>query len=142
MNTDKLFATTLQKTHVWLEEIMSRLGWEDPHRAWSALRAVLHALRDRLTVEDAAALGAQLPMLVRGAYYEGWSPSHKPERIRHEQEFLDRVADELQGYQDQVDLEEMTRVVFDVLTEHVSFGEAEHLFKILPKRIGQLLSVY
>lgn len=142
MNTDKLFATTLQKTHVWLQEIMSRLGWDDPHRAWSALRAVLHTLRDRLTVEDAAALGAQLPMLVRGAYYEGWNPSHKPERIRHEQDFLDRIADELKGYDEKVDLEEVTRVVFDVLTEHVSMGEAEHLCAILPKRIGQLLSVY
>jgi uncharacterized protein (DUF2267 family) len=31
---------------------------------------VLHALRDRLTVEEASDLAAQLPMLIRGLYYE------------------------------------------------------------------------
>ncbi|HEY5940705.1 MAG TPA: non-homologous end-joining DNA ligase [Gemmatimonadales bacterium] len=32
-------------------------------------------LRDRLTVEETAHPGAQLPMLIRGSYYAGWEPS-------------------------------------------------------------------
>jgi len=42
----------------------------DERRAYNALRAVLHALRDRLTTEEIAQFGAQLPTFVRGVYYE------------------------------------------------------------------------
>src|SRR3972149_5548702 len=63
-----VFEGTLQKTQVWLNDLMFELDWEDrPQKAYLALRTVLHALRDRLTVEEAVQLGAQLPMLVRGA---------------------------------------------------------------------------
>ncbi|HEY7713558.1 MAG TPA: DUF2267 domain-containing protein, partial [Candidatus Binatia bacterium] len=61
-----VFEGTLQKTQIWLNDIMTELDWHDqPHKAYLALRTVLHALRDRLTVEEAVQLGAQLPMLVR-----------------------------------------------------------------------------
>ena len=63
------FDSTLQTTNIWLNEIQEHLGWgEDHQRAYHALRAVLHALRDRLPVDHAAALAAQLPMLIRGFY--------------------------------------------------------------------------
>ncbi len=137
------FETTVHKTNEWLSSIMRRLGWDDRHRAWAALRAVLHVLRDRLTIEEAVALGAQLPLLVRGAYYEGWSPSAKPERIRHASELVERVADQMRGYREVAgDMEEVTRVVLDTLTEHVSVGEADHLARILPKEISELLVAY
>ena len=70
----EVFDTTIQKTQVWLNDLMSELDWEDkPHKAYMALRTVLHALRDRLMVVVAVQLGAQLPMLIRGFYYEGWT---------------------------------------------------------------------
>ena len=69
-STYDIFDGTLQKTQIWLNELMTALDWENhPHKAYLALRTVLHALRDRLTVEEAVQLGAQLPMLVRGFYY-------------------------------------------------------------------------
>jgi uncharacterized protein (DUF2267 family) len=52
------FDNTLQKTQIWLNDIMEALGWQDRHRAYLALRGTLQALRDRLTVEEAAHLGA------------------------------------------------------------------------------------
>lgn len=73
----EIFGNTLQKTHLWLDDLMAELGWQDRHKAYLALRAVLHTLRDRLTVEEAAHLGAQLPMLIRGFYYEGWDPKRQ-----------------------------------------------------------------
>jgi uncharacterized protein (DUF2267 family) len=73
-----VFDTTLQKTNHWLKELMRLLDWNDRQKAYLALRATLHALRDRLPLEETAQLGAQLPMLVRGFYYEGWDPGDKP----------------------------------------------------------------
>jgi uncharacterized protein (DUF2267 family) len=69
---------TIQETNIWLKELAERLHLQDRHHAYAALRAVLHALRDRLTPETAVHLGAQLPMLVRGLYYEGWHMGGKP----------------------------------------------------------------
>lgn len=59
--------------------------------AYHALRGVLFTLRDRPTPDEAAHLAAQLPLLVRGIYYEGYQPSNKPERYRDKDEWLRRV---------------------------------------------------
>lgn len=67
----EVFDATTQKTNEWLDEIMFELALEERHTAYAALRGTLHALRDRLPLEETAHLGAQLPMLVRGFYYEG-----------------------------------------------------------------------
>ena len=55
-------------------------------------RPVLHTLRDRLTVEEAAHLSAQLPLLIRVIYFEGWHPAHKPTKERFKEQFLDQIA--------------------------------------------------
>ena len=39
----------------------AQLGWENKHRSYRLLRTVLQAMRDWLTVDDAAGFGAQLP---------------------------------------------------------------------------------
>ena len=76
----EVFDKTVQTTNAWLKEIMEATGL-DRRRAYRVLAAVLHALRDRLTVDEVAQLGAQLPILVRGLYYDQWHhPSGKPER--------------------------------------------------------------
>ena len=92
MSTTSLdvFDRTLQKTNMWLNQIMEIMGWEDRHAAYTALRAILHALRDRLTVQEAAQHAAQLPMLIRGIDYEGWNPAHTPAPERHLDQFLAR----------------------------------------------------
>jgi len=71
---------------------MQELQSEDRQLAYAALRATLHALRDRLTVEEAVQFGAQLPMLLRGMYYEGWTPSGKPLQEDRE-EFLAHIQE-------------------------------------------------
>jgi uncharacterized protein (DUF2267 family) len=131
------FDATVQKTNRWLKELMQELGWEDRHRAYSALRAALHALRDRLTVEEVAELGAQLPMLVRGFYYEGWDPTGKPLRVRTREAFLARVAQEFRA-DERVDPEQVTRAVFTVLSNRISEGEIEDVKHVLPAEIRAL----
>jgi uncharacterized protein (DUF2267 family) len=113
------------------------MGWLNRQRAYHALRAVLHALRDRLTVEGAAALGAQLPMLVRGFYYEGWHPHGKPLRKRHKDDFLAQVARDFRNDSD-VNPEQIVQAVLAVLAEHVTAGEIESIKRSLPWEIRSL----
>ncbi len=131
------FENTLQTTNIWLHDIGERLGWDDPQRAYHALRAVLHALRDRLTVDQAAALAAQLPMLVRGIYFEGWHPHGKPLKERHREEFLSHVA---MAFRDDpyVDAEQVTRAVFAVLRHHVTGGEIDSVLRSMPLELRSL----
>ena len=135
------FAKTVQKTQEWLAELGADLGWEDRHQTYIALRAVLHALRDRLTVNEAVELGAQLPMLVRGFYYEGWRPVGKPVKERTREEFLGHVSDELPPRLE-VDPAVVTEAVFRLLDRRVSDGEVEDVKGILPKAVRELWPEY
>jgi uncharacterized protein (DUF2267 family) len=131
-----VFDETLHKTNAWLKEIMEVLG-PDRHRAYQALRAVLHCLRDRLTIDEAAHLGDQLPMLVRGIYFEGWHPAGKPEKIRGRDEFLHRIAERL-AHTRPISPDDAARAVFQVLETHVDSGEIRQVMQALPQDIRAL----
>lgn len=133
-----VFDRTLHKTNVWLKEIMAELGTEDRHRAYTALRATLQSLRDRLTVEEAAELGAQLPLLVRGIYYEAWNPAGKPLKERHREDFLARVGSHFTDQAVPLDPEIAARAVFKVMSNHVSHGEIEDVKHLLPEELREL----
>ena len=128
--------TTIQKTHEWLNDIMIAIGTNDAHLAYGALRAVLHALRDRLTVDEAVQLGAQLPMLVRGLYYEGWCPRGKPAKT-HKAEFLDAIRHQFPG-PDRLHPKCSARAVLKVVSRHVSAGEVGDVKAILPAELRDL----
>jgi uncharacterized protein (DUF2267 family) len=132
-----VFDRTIHKTNNWLNELMEILGWHDRHKAYLALRVTLHALRGRLTVEEGAQLGAQLPMLIRGFYYEGWDPTGKPLKVRHKEEFLARVEEQFSG-DDQVDAEQVARAVFTLLSNRVTEGEIEDVKHVLPAELREL----
>src|SRR5918996_222921 len=121
-----VFDTTVQKTNNWLNELMQVLSWPDKHKVYLALRATLHALRDRLTVEEVAHLGAQLPMLVRGFYYEGWDPTGKPLKERHKEEFCAHVKEYFQKEED-IDAERIVRGVFKMLSRRITEEEIEDI---------------
>ncbi|HWP59802.1 MAG TPA: DUF2267 domain-containing protein [Candidatus Acidoferrales bacterium] len=133
----EIFRNTLQKTHEWLVELMRDLRWDDEHKAYLALRAVLQALRDRLTVEEAAQLGAQLPMLVRGFYFEGWDPTGKPMKERHQEEFLAHIKAHFRN-DEAVVPERVARAVFKLLTKHISEGEIKDVKHTLPAELRAL----
>jgi uncharacterized protein (DUF2267 family) len=131
------FDSTVQTTNAWLRELMAEMGTQDRHRAYHALRAVLHALRDRLPIEEVAALGAQLPMLVRGFYYDGWRPAGKPVKEHKKGAFVTHIAEAFRDSPD-VDPEEVTRAVFRVLSHHVTAGEIEDVKHLLPGEVRSL----
>jgi uncharacterized protein (DUF2267 family) len=132
-----VFDRTVHKTNSWLKEIMQELNCEDRHKAYLALRVTLHALRDRITIEQVAELAAQLPMLIRGFYYERWDPTAKPLRLRTKEEFLARIQEELRT-DFEIDPERIARTVFGVLERRVAEGEIEDVEHMLPKKIREL----
>lgn len=131
------FDSTLQTTNVWLHEVLEQLGWHERHRAYHALKAVLHALRDQLSVDQAVALAAQFPMLVRGFYYEGWKPHEKPFKERNKETFVATIAAANQEER-HVDPTRLARAVFHVLSKHVSPGEIESVKHDLPTDLRSL----
>jgi uncharacterized protein (DUF2267 family) len=132
------FESTIHSTHAWLNGIMERLALKERQEAYHDLRAVLHVLRDRLSVDQAAALGSQLPMLIRGIFFEGWQPQGKPLKVRRKEEFLEPIAAAIPA--EGPDAESVTRAVFDVLSEHVSEGEIRHIKLSLPETIRSLFA--
>jgi uncharacterized protein (DUF2267 family) len=133
----EVFDTTVHKTNSWLKDVMQEIHRDDRRKAYDALRATLHALRDRLTVEEVAQLGAQLPMLIRGFYYEGWDPTRKPVKLRDREEFLSLIDREFRA-DDTLNPELIARAVFKVLSDRVTAGEIEDVKHVLPKEIRSL----
>lgn len=128
---------SIHTANAWLKELAGELGWEDRERAYRALRSVLHALRNRLTVDEAADLGAQLPLLIRGLYYEGWDPSSTPVRERNKEVFLGHIAAD---FRDDPNIypEGIAWAVFKLLERHVSPGEVKDVLHVLPREIRAL----
>lgn len=135
--TASLFDETIQLTNIWLNELSAALDWDDRHRAYRLLRATLHALRDRLPVNEAVDLGAQLPMLVRGLYFEGWHPANKPVKERSREQFLEHIEDAFKTDPNE-DNAQVVRAVFGLLANHVSEGEIEQVKHALPQDIREL----
>ena len=128
---------TVQETNVWLKAVDEQLVLENRHHAYNALRAVLHALRDRLQPEAAVKLGAQLPIMVRGIYYEGWHMAATPTKERHLEEFAAHILRELPP-QFPIDPLRAARGVYEVLWERLSSGEFEKLMAHLPASLRNL----
>ena len=135
-----VFQNTLTKSDQWLTEITNLLDWNDKSKAWKALRAVLHTLRDRLTVEESTDLASQLPMLIRGMYFEGWNPSKKPVRMKKYQEFVDAVTEGFTDidFGDNLEPDDIPRAVLKVLSSHVSAGEIKDVIQSLSEELRAL----
>jgi uncharacterized protein (DUF2267 family) len=109
------------------------LGWENRHRSYQALRAVLQTLRDHLPPHEAVQLGAQLPMLVRGFYFEGWRLPPRPSRDHSAENFLAEVGRHFSTENEEVDVEVVVRTVFRVMSDHIPGGEIDGIINVLPK---------
>ena len=133
----EIFDTTIQETNHWLKLMMEELGTTNRRQAFGALRAGLHVLRDRIGPANAVHLGAQLPMLLRGAYYESWRISETPTHERHIEDYLDRVDASLPSNTG-IDGYEVARAAFSVLSRCLDHGEVEKVVRLLPAEVRAL----
>ena len=131
----EVLETTVQKTHQWIDSLADAAHL-DRHTAYQALRAVLQTLRDRLPAPEAAHFAAQLPMLVRGIFYEGYRPTAVPESLSRQQ-FLDRIAEKIVSER-LTDPVEAASQVFALLERFLGYGELEKIGLVLPVELRSL----
>jgi uncharacterized protein (DUF2267 family) len=132
-----VFDKTVHETNGWLASLAEKLGAGERELAFKVLRATLHALRDQLPPDSAAHLADQLPILLRGVYYEGWHPGATPARLRHKEALLQRVRAELPPGVD-LPVEGMVQAVFAVIWEKVEPGEVAKLTRMTPAELRDL----
>lgn len=130
-----VFDKTLHKTHILLADLEKELGI-GKQSAWHLLTATLRTVRDRLPADLSAHLAAQLPLLLRGAYYEQYEPAKQPEPLRSQEEFLEHVR-ATPGLTDPVDARTVAAVL-QVVTRHVDSGVVDKIKLALPDEVGSL----
>lgn len=125
-----------QQAQHWINELATELGWNE-RRAYHLLRAVLTAVRDWLSPEEAADLSAQLPTLIRGIYFEGWNPLLSPVSERTKRDFVIRVERDL-GHDTNVDFDVAIGAAFRLLDRHISRGESLQVRSSMKKSLREL----
>ena len=138
MGSVEAIERSVHKTNAWLTDLSADLGIEDRQEAWRILRAFLQLLRDRITIDEAAQLAAQLPHVLRGVFYEGFDPGRTPEKQLDRDAFLTRFA-ERAGLAGPTEASLAAEAAMRVLRRHVSSGEVDEVLAQLPEPIRAVL---
>jgi uncharacterized protein (DUF2267 family) len=136
--------SSLQKTNEWVRDVAAELGDDNRHHAYAALRATLHTLRDRLSVEQSAHFSAQLPLVLRGAYFEGWKSGEASRRVRTQEDFVENVRREMRDvtplYRERCEQAVIASLV--VIARHIDLGTSAKLHESLPRGLRELWPAY
>lgn len=128
----------------FIYEVMEALNTTNGPKAGRITRAVLHAIRDRIPPIDAIQLGQQLPMAIKGIYFDQYSITGKPVVIRNKKRFLNFIKDHdgVSANRDFLSYEEVVdalQAVFLVLENHISPGQVHQLRNLLHREIIELI---
>jgi uncharacterized protein (DUF2267 family) len=141
MNFEKYAATG----NAFVNEVADALHMpDDRDRAGRILRAVLHALRARLTMVESFHLLAQLPMVLKGVYVDGWNPTTpQDKRIKTVEDLVDQVmlldgTNALRDFPNVQQAERAIAAVLGVLKRHISVGEVDSIEQGLPHALKRL----
>jgi uncharacterized protein (DUF2267 family) len=137
MSDVRAITRSVHTAEEWINELSQDLDTEQAH-AYTILKAFMHTLRDRLPTNESAQLASQLPVLLRGSYYEGWRPSQTPKKYHQPEEFLERVAREARLPSPTV-AAQATQASMRLMKHHVSAGELADVIAVLPEPINQML---
>ena len=124
-------------THEWINELAKRLDWSSKRSALRLLRTTLRHLRDHLLVDELAQMSAQLPLLIRGFFFEGWVPKQTPIKERNVQDFIAFITEQM-GKAEEYRGRDDIKCVFDLLNNRLSRGEVEDVRATLPAPIREL----
>ncbi len=117
---------------------------DNPKKAHRVTLAVLHTLRDRITIQESFQLMVQLPLFLKAMYVTEWKYGKKPSFIKHLEEFVDAAIAKNQviGEKDFGDDKQavfIIKMVFKALGKYVSVGEWQDILDNLPKELHTLL---
>ena len=136
MTSNDNFSHAAQQAQQWVNELAAELSWNEQH-AYRLLKSVLHTLRDWLSQEEMADLSAQLPVLIRGIYFEGWKPSDTPAWERKKRDFVISARAGF-GAGAPVDMDAAIHAVFKLLDRHISHGEIVQVRNSMKKSLREL----
>ena len=125
-------------------EVAAALGDPDNmDQADRIMTSVMHALRDLLTPEESLHLIAQLPMLIKAVYVNGWHLSNNKKRIHTMDEFIENLMLQnhrtaAQDFGNDALAIQRTKAVFGVLRNHVAVGEVKDIVAQLPAELSEL----
>jgi uncharacterized protein (DUF2267 family) len=133
----------IQKAYEGLKEIRSYMNMEntqpDALEALTSLRVVFHEFRDNIMLESSAHLSAQLPLLIRGMYFENWQLSKILLKERNKEQFIEAVQDHLAHLSHpMIDAEQEIKAVLCTLANKVSIGQINKIKQTLPSHIREL----
>lgn len=134
----EVLVRSVEKTRQWIDDVSAELGNDDRRAAYRILKAVLHALRDRIPVNEAAQLAAQLPELLRGAYYEGWVPARTPQNYREGRQMLRRVSHDA-ALSGETEASFAVASVMNVLRRRISEGEMADVLHAMPESVRSVV---
>lgn len=126
----------VRQSSLWLDEVSERLETEERETALQALRAVLMSVRERIGPDNAAHLAAQLPVLIRGIFYDGFRPAAEPSKARTREAFLAKVRGAVTHLG--VEPEQATRAVLAVMARHIDPNEAAKVADLFPAELRDL----
>lgn len=129
----------ISHTMEWIDDIQDELGWESKDKTYQATKAVLQSVRDRLQFSEVVHLSANLPLIMKGMLFDGYSLKNKPERIRDLEGFLEYVqANYDASMRDMINPEDTVVTVLNVLNAHIGGGELTKVAVNMPAPIQRL----
>jgi uncharacterized protein (DUF2267 family) len=142
LNFDKIAI----KGNEFLKDLAKDLSYpEDTNKAGRVLKAILHALRNQLTVEENVQLLAQFPLFLKAIYVESWSLHKNDKKPRTMQEFFHEIRKidkqtAKHDFKTDDEIDHAIAVVFMSLRKYISLGELEDIKAVLPKDLKSILN--
>jgi uncharacterized protein (DUF2267 family) len=133
-----ILENNIHQTMDWIYAIEEACHWDENNqkKAFLALKAVLHQLRDLLPIESAAQLGDLLPIVIRGIFFENWKPTTPQVPEPKREDILKNMTSALYPYHS-VDVEQTVRGVLQVLKQKLPTNELEAIIRGLPKELRE-----
>ncbi|MFW5760096.1 MAG: DUF2267 domain-containing protein [Cyclobacteriaceae bacterium] len=135
-----------QEGNLFMKNLAKSLGHPDEiGRTGIILRAVLHTLRERITISESLNMISQLPMFMKAIYVDNWKYREKPLKINKKEEFAEEVEHHQSQYGEQEfnwgkSTEDIIKIVFRELGTYITKGEFEDITAQMPKELKELFS--